>query len=209
MSLFGENESIETEVSMVQPDAFHGLDLLHIRSQIKVPRYGIIKFYDINEKAIVQKAFHEYLRPVDFQAYLSLPLKVCIFRAAKDVVKAVHRHLTDETSEINLVLKDIDFSKLTPQFTKYHGAWFSNVNNRIHSEGLSGNDVQDDARFRELLQTAELSNVTIPFSHGDSVHNVMITRRGSLVLKNQYKDEADELGIVLEVKKKILDMAWK
>lgn len=206
-SFISERETVETVVELENPSFEVDLSLLRVRSQIKHSAHGLIKVYEGEERK--QVSFTEYLQPVDFQAYINRQKNVLVFQAAREVCRGVLLNLKENKCGIELQEVEIDFHKLMQHCNEYFGAWFKGVSTRVQSAGLTGTQIQNDPTFATFLQKGELSNVTIPWMYAGAEHRVMVTKRGGIVLVDNYKDNIGlELRVVMDVQDKLLEKVW-
>ena len=208
LTLWGHQEEIQTRLKFFQKDVA-GFEVWKVESKIPVRVFGIIKFWDSRENQIVERDFHEYLRPVEFYAYVHREDKFVMFRETKKVCRGVFEHIKKKSDTIALREKRVDFSLLRARTKKYSAAWFKKVSANIHAEGLTGDGVEDDPRFKELVAYAPLSSLTVKFKLFDADHRIQITRDAAVVLVQQYESEKTELELVLEFKRAILQNVWK
>jgi hypothetical protein len=206
LTFSGEEEDVETIVTFEACRYQGELDLLRIKSEIRFQTFGFIKAL-VNAKR--QKIdFREYLQPVDFPAYYDEGKKLVIFQAPKKVCRGVLQHLRANPCGFELAEFEVDFAKVLQLNAEYVGAWFKRVSSRVSAAGLSGNQIQDDTLFKSLQQVAALSNVTIPWVYDGLEHPVMITKRGGVVLVQNYEEIGLELDLVTDVQERLLSRVW-
>ncbi len=206
MTFSGENEDVDTVIT-VEAENYEGdLDLLRIKSEIRHQTVGFIKTLVGSKREKIQ--FIEYLQPVDFPAYFHKGRNLMIFQAPKKVCSGVLGLLKAKLCGIELIEVELDFGAVLKLNSEYLGAWFRGASSRVQSVGLSGNQIQDDSLFKNLQQVADLSNVTIPWMHNGVRHPVMLTSRGGVVLVQNYQDIGLELELVMDVQEKLLQKVW-
>ncbi len=208
LTFFGEDEDIETVITMEMSNYENGLSLMRVASSISHKTIGYVKTFIESQKRTVE--FNEYLQPVDFPAYYDESEQIIAFQAPKKVAKGVLGHiLSDPDFEIVLEEMEVDFAEVMKLRSEYLGAWFRSVSARVSAAGLSGNQIQDDSLFKDLSKVAELSNVTIPWGYEGVEHRIMITRSGGIVLVQSYENNIGlELRLVKDVYHNLLKQVW-
>jgi hypothetical protein len=208
LTFSGEQEDVKTTITM-EAEHFEGsLALLRVVSGIKHRTVGYIKTFIGSQKTRVD--FSEYLQPVNFKAYFDSEKKLMIFEAPKKVCRGVLSHLKSRPCGIDLTEMEVDFTKVAQLISEYRGAWFKVVSSRVHTAGLTGSQIQDDALFQDLSKVAALSNVTIPWPFDGIEHHVMVTSRAGVVLVQNYQDNIGiELNLVRDVHDKLLQRVWR
>lgn len=206
MTFSGEEEDIETVVTLEAENYEAGLDLLRIKSEIRYQTIGFIKTLVGSERKRIQ--FNEYLQPVDFFAYYHQQRNLMIFQAPKKICSGVLAHLKAKFCGVELMEVELDFSEVLKLYDEYLAAWFRGASSRVQAVGLSGNQIQEDNLFKNLQQVADLSSVTIPWLNNEVRHRVMLTGRGGVILVDNYQDIGLELEIVLDVQDRLLQKVW-
>lgn len=207
LSMFGDTQTIKTTLRKTSPD-IEGFEQYRIQSEVRVATFGLIRYFDNSLNQYVNRKFSEYLKPVDFSAYLLRSESIVAFQCPHKVAKEVQKHLVGETVRVGLNAKRIDFDRVRQHHDTFAGAWFRKVSANICAEGLHGTDVQIDPRFKELLKIAELSNLTLRYDYEAVHHNVMITRDCAVVFQQVYPNIEIELALLKSVKQAILANAW-
>lgn len=206
MTFSGEEEDVETVITLETENYEAGLDLLRIKSEVRYETIGFIKTLVGSERKRIQ--FNEYLQPVDFFAYFHKDRNLMIFQARKKVCSGVLNHLRAKFCGVELLEVELDFAEVLKRNSEYQAAWFRGASSRVHAVGLSGNQIQEDSLFKELQRNADLSSVTIPWLLNDVRHSVMLTRRGGVILQQNYQDIGLELELVMDVQEKLLKHVW-
>jgi hypothetical protein len=208
MTFSGEGEDVHTTVTMQKRDFEGSLDSLRVQSEVKHETYGFIKTLVDSTRRRLE--FYEYLQPVDFHAYYAAQKKIVIFQAPKKVCKGVLSNLQRSESGIALIEMRVEFPKVLELVDEYLGAWFKGVSARVRTAGLSGDQIQHDRLFKNLLVDGKLSNVVIPWEFEGSTHRIMITEHGAIVLVQDYKSNLGlELRIVMDVLDRLLKLVWE
>ena len=208
MTFFGEDEDVETSLTLENPSFEGSLGLIRVKSEIKHRTYGFIKAVINHERRKFD--FTEYLEPVDFPAYYDESRELMLFQAPKKVCKGVLANLREKPCGVDLIEMEVDFGQVLELCSEYQGAWFRSVSSRVRSAGISGDQIQDDALFKKLLKDGILSNVTIPWMQEDAEHRVMITGSGAIVLVQDYKNNLGlELRLVNDVYEQLLCKVWE
>jgi len=207
MTFFGADDDVETTITLETENFEQSLDLLRIKSEIKHSTMGFIKVVEDNERR--RYDFSEYLEPVDFPAYFDSGRKLILFQAAKKVCRGVVANLRGNPCGVVLAEMQVDFGKILAECSEYLGAWFKGVSARVRAASLSGDQIQDDALFRSLLEKGDLSNVTVPWLYGGAEHRIMVTSRGGIVLVQDYRNNLGlELNLVFDVYERLLTKVW-
>src|SRR5687768_3889069 len=109
MSLWVQNEEIQTKAKYIQKD-LAGFEVWRMESKIPVRVFGIVKLWDPRENEVVERTFNEYLRPVDFYAYVQRDENIVMFQADRKVCRGVFDHIKKKSSTIALREKRVDFA---------------------------------------------------------------------------------------------------
>ena len=207
MTFFGADEDVETTITLETEKFEQSLDLLRVKSEIKHSTMGFIKVVEDDGRR--RYDFSEYLEPVDFPAYRDSGRKLLLFQAPKKVCKGVVANLRGNPCGVDLAEVQVDFGKVLAECSEYLGAWFKGVSARVRAASLSGDQIQEDALFRSLLAKGDLSGVTVPWVYGGAEHRIMVTRRGGIVLVQDYRNNLGlELNLVLDVYERLLLKVW-
>jgi hypothetical protein len=207
MTLFGEQEDIQTTITRQGSNGDGPMSLFRITSEIKHRTQGFIR------KAIdgqrLRLDFVEFLEPIDFPAYHDRNRNLILFNAPKRACRGVLSHLRKKSCGIELVEMEVDFAEVMRRRDECVGAWFRGVSSRVQAAGLSGNRIQDDALFKNLKNTATMSNVTIPWPYDDYEYSIMLTATGAVELVQNIPGNVElEIRIVLDVYEQLLQHVW-
>ena len=207
LTFSGEGEDVDTSFTMENPKFEGSIGYVRVKSQIKHNTVGYIKTLVDHERRKLE--FYEYLQPVDFPAFYDASRNVVMFKAPKKVCRGVLANIHSNECGVALQEMEVDFEKVLDICSEYLGAWFRGVSTRVHSAGLSGDQIQDDPLFKKLLKHGDLSNITVPWQFESAEHRVMLTRHGAIVLVQDYKDnQGIELAIVGDVFDRLLNRVW-
>jgi hypothetical protein len=207
LAMFGANEEVSTRVTKVRVD-IEGFDEFRVQSQIRIATYGVIRYYDAIRRETVTKEFSEYLKPVDFLMYHHPAERFVALQNPRKVCDAVKDNVNRQSQTIRWRDRRVDFATVRQNHAEFAGAWFRQVSANIHAEGLHGENVQNDPRFQELLEIAEMSSLTLRYNYDAAHHKVMITKQSAVVFQQAYPTVEIELALLLSVKQAILDKAW-
>ena len=65
--------------------------------------------------------------------------------------------------------------------------------------------LEKTSEFRQARTAGEISTLSFYFEHDGEIHSVMVTDDGAVVLQDVYHETADEIGLVLDLKRVLLD----
>src|ERR1035438_4150295 len=65
--------------------------------------------------------------------------------------------------------------------------------------------LEKTSEFRQARTAGEISTLSFYFEHDGEIHPVMVTDDGAVVLQDVYHETADEIGLVLDLKRVLLD----
>jgi hypothetical protein len=208
-AFLGEAESISTRLTLTAPGFEGDLDQYRIVSEVKHSALGFIKHYISENEERKKVQFSEYLEPVDYFAFYSAPRQIIAFQAKKETCKGVIGNLRANPCGVVLQEMVVDFKEVLSRCREYQGAWFRNVSTRVRAAALSGDEIQNDALFINLLAAGDLSNVTIPWSFEEGVHSVMITSTAAICLLHDYpENQGFELRLIMNVFDDLLSKVW-
>lgn len=206
-TFFGEKEDIQTTITRQQSDSNGSMSLFRITSEIKHRTRGFIRKAIDGQRSRFD--FNEYLEPIDFPAYLNTNRNLILFNAPKRACRGVLSHLRRKSCGIELVEMEVDFAEVMHRRSECIGAWFRGVSTRVQAAGLSGNQIQEDAFFKNLKKVATMSNVTIPWTYDGYEYSIMLTASGAVELvQNTAGNVALELNIVMDVYEQLLQHVW-
>lgn len=208
MTLSGEDEKVETSISLTKKD-FHGpFSKLQIVTGVRHNTFGYLKTIVDNKRRTL--TFTEFIQPVDFPAYYDEARNVILFQASKKVCRGLISNLRDGATGIDLVEMEVDFRQIFDICPEYLAAWFRDVSSRVKSAGVSGAQIQNDSIFKSMLKLGRMSSVIISWPHEDVHHPMVITSSGSVVLvKNYRKIPSLELQLVIDVYENLLSKVWR
>lgn len=85
------------------------------------------------------------------------------------------------------------------------GVWFSFKNGLIRASALMGANIESTNDFKNYNTLGEISTLSFHFEYNDITHPIMLVNDGTVVLQSNYTEVSQELDLVLEVKKQLLD----
>ena len=68
-----------------------------------------------------------------------------------------------------------------------------------------GAHLEKTAAFREAKTEGDISTLSFYFEDNGEIHPVMVTDDGAVVLQDVYRETADEIQLVLNLKRVLLD----
>ena len=114
---------------------------------------------------------------------------------------------SEAVDKIALRTMQIDMLSLQEKLPSVRGAWFRLKQGFIRAKGYMGDQIQDTAEFCEAKSEGEISTLSFYFldSRDGCMHPIMITEDGAVVLQRTYKRVEEELDLLLQIKKELLD----
>jgi len=179
---------------------------IEIYHEIPTKKVGITTFiYDGVPQEI---EFNKFLTPEKFNAYYDEKENVILFCASKDTCKSAFKQL-NRCFNFNLESIDFDFAKATDHIDNYMGAWFKGLSSELRAAALFGTSVEDNEHFKDFCVSGMISNAIIPFFNGGRMHQIMITKRSSVVLVDHYNNNDEvELKLLSDIYQEVIKPTW-
>ena len=154
-------------------------------------------------------SFAKFIRKGKINAYESAFRKLILLSGKKDDVLDFCK-TTAALNEIKIALLRIDMKALLAKLAEVKLVWFRFPAGMIRASALMEDHLEATDDFERAKAQGDIS--TLSFYVEDSLnlqHPILVTSDGAVVLQDLYKSIAEEVGLVLEVKKFLLDGTYK
>ncbi len=123
---------------------------------------------------------------------------------AKDFIRRLNTH-----EDFQAIERVVDFNLLRPRLEVITGAWFDNMRvSNLSSTGVFGTRVDRSHEFGRAERHGRLKTLNLLYTFGGTEHLLTVTQSGTVVTFAAYDTEEEELDVVLEFKRQILDGCW-
>ncbi len=186
MTITGAPETIHTKITPVQATHKDNFDRLIIETGIKYEVFGYT-YVPINGK-LEKKDFSEYVRTVEFPAYLKRDMNAIILKANHKVASGFLNNIKKGNTGVSLLNAEIDFDKVHSLYSRYIAAWFKEISPNVRSLGMSGIKIEDTVQFKQFLALGVISALGMEFPYEGQQHPIILGKRASVTLYKNYKD---------------------
>jgi len=117
---------------------------------------------------------------------------------------------TATLSEVKIATLRIDMKALLARLAEVKLVWFRFPGGMIRASALMGDHLESTADFKRARAQGDIS--TLSFYVQDSekrVHPILVTDDGTVVLQDLYRSVANEVELVLHVKKVLLEGTYR
>lgn len=158
------------------------------------------------------RTFREFVSPYKFPMYLTREPNgeqpVLWVRTKEQVAGDFIRRL-NTLPDFQAIERRVDFDRLRPQLSMIKGAWFAEMRAaNLSSTAVYGTRVDRSQEFRRAEQQGRLRTLSILHKYHDVDYLMMVTTDGTIVTYDAYDTEEDELDVVIDFKRQILDSCW-
>lgn len=151
-------------------------------------------------------SFGKFIAKGQIMAYQSQEQSLLLLCGRKhDILDFCRR--TAEIPEIDLSTVEVDMTQLQEKLPEINGVWFRCRKGYIRAKAFMGQQIQSTSDFKKAKSEGDISTLSFYFEdpHDSSMHPIMITEDGTVVLQGNYLTVEDELNFVLRVKEALLD----
>lgn len=191
--------------------SFFKKDIQNITNHIK---------YDLKCESKKTQKGRAYNSDVVFDYFISIDEKNAYFNVINNTFivvssRNVFNNFYRSFSKSNANIKNV-FSKICVDFIKIidnqnhlglQGVWLGDYgDNNIDALYLIGNKIEDSSQYQQLIaKGATISNVTIVYNYMNTLHKIMLTRDGGVVLYNKL-DPSDALPLIQDIYNTLLSI---
>lgn len=155
-----------------------------------------------------QEYVSEYRFPVFVVRQENEADPVMVVRTKAEVAKDLMERLR-QVPDFHAIERRVDFAALRPSLTFIKGAWFANMRSaNLAAAGMFGDHVDRSDEFMRAERLGTLSSLSVFYRCGDRQYHTMITSSGGIVLYDSFDSEEEELDVVLQIKRELLDGCW-
>ncbi len=154
-------------------------------------------------------SFAKFIRKGFIQAYYSSSRNLLLLTGKKDDILDFCK-VTATLPEIKIATISIDMKALLAKLAEVKLVWFRFPAGMIHASALMGSHLELTADFERAKAEGEISTLSFYVQDKDEkVHPIMVTDDGAIVLQDLYHTVADEVELVLHVKRILLDGIYR
>ncbi|HEV2341234.1 MAG TPA: hypothetical protein VGS15_05500 [Candidatus Acidoferrales bacterium] len=156
-----------------------------------------------------QVRFARFIRRGIISAYQSSARSLMLLSGKKDDILDFCK-TTASLGEIKLAVLQIDMKALLAKLAEVKLVWFNFPGGMIRASALMGDHLETTADFERARSQGEISTLSFYVESKEDIHHpVMVTSDGTVVLQDLYRSIADEVELVLNVKKELLDGTYR
>jgi len=208
MTITGAPETIHTKITPV-PATHHkdGFERLRVETGIKYEVFGYT-YVPFNGK-LERKDFSEYVKTVEFPAYVNRDANTLILKASDKVAKGFLKNVEQGNTGIKPLNAEIDFDKVHKQNPTYIAAWFKGISPNVRSLGMSGFKIEDTEQFRQCLALGVISALAMEYPYEGVQNGFVLGKRASVSLyKNYTKSHINESSLIIKIFDEIVSESW-
>jgi hypothetical protein len=153
---------------------------------------------EIAFRRINDSAFQKFIRKEFIYAFSSNIKMLLILSGKKKFVLDFCRK-TIFINEIKLNTLTIDMGSLLTKLPHVKGVWFHFNNGLVRASALMGTNLESTSDFQKFKNEGDISTLSFLYEFNNTLHPIMVTNDGTIVLYNNYKEIADEIALVLSV----------
>ncbi len=153
---------------------------------------------------IGSKTYSKIIRKCIIKTYYSKGTNLLLLSGKKADIWDFCRK-TNDFQDVKLSTIKVDMKKLLRKLASVKLVWFNFPQGPIHASALMGSGVERTPDFKKYKEIGDISTLSFHFEILDSLHPVMVTGDGAVVLQENYENISDEVKIVIMVKKELLD----
>jgi hypothetical protein len=207
MTITGAPETIHTKITPLQTALIEKFEPLRIETGIKYEVFGYT-YIPINGK-LEKKDFSEYVRTVEFPAYLNRDLRVIILKANHKVAAGFLKNIRSANTGISLLNTQIDFNKVHELFPRYIAAWFKNLSPNLKSGALSGINIENTVQFKQFLKLGEISALGMDFSYEGQSQPFILGKHSAVSLYKPNKSGlVHEAKLIIRIFEQFVSKTW-
>lgn len=152
--------------------------------------------------------FNYFFEPLDFYLYYNKDSSFCLIQTRTKVAIDFLKEL-NKTGDFDLQTVKIDYSKMYPIINEISGAWIADLKgDYLKTAGLFGHHVDKSEEFKQAAKEGEVSSLRLRFINENSKeeHAVGISRKGAIVLYDNFNQIEDEINLVIEIYNKLINI---
>jgi len=180
------------------------------KARDKVVKDDFIKYlieHEMEECALGrfnEEIFNKYIRREYIHSFQSDSLQLFILNGKKRFVIDFCKK-TKEWNYILLKTIQINMGSLLEKLPHVKGVWFSFKNGLIRASALMGANIEATNDFKKYNTEGEISTLSFHFDYDGFTHPIMLVNDGTVVLQSNYQEVSQELDLVLEIKRQLID----
>jgi len=151
-----------------------------------------------------EEVFNKFIRKEYIHSFYSNSHQLFILNGKKKFVLDFCKK-TKDWNYIVIKTIQIDMGSLLEKLPHVKGVWFSFKNGLIRASALMGANIESTNDFKNYNTLGEISTLSFHFEYNNITHPIMLVNDGTVVLQSNYTEISQELDLVLEVKKQLLD----
>jgi hypothetical protein len=156
-----------------------------------------------------QVSFARFIRRGMINAYESQSHGLILLSGKKDDVLDFCK-TTAGLPEIKIALLRIDMKALLAKLAEVKLVWFRFPAGMIRASALMGDHLEATTDFERAKAQGDISTLSFYVQDSsDDQHPTMVTNDGTVVLQDLYKSISDEVELVLQVKRLLLDGTYQ
>lgn len=156
--------------------------------------------------------FQEFVSPYTFTMYViheSNGDHPTLWVRTKDKVATDFVRRLNTLPGFLAIERRIDFNLLRPRLDMIKGAWFAEMQAaNLSSTAVFGTRVDRSDEFQRAELQGRLRTLTVLHNYGGTDYLLMVTTDGTVVAYDAFDTEEDELDVVLDFKRRVLDGCW-
>jgi hypothetical protein len=163
--------------------------------------------HEMEENAIGRinsQSFSRYIRQEKIGAFQSQNNNMLLLSGKKRFVIDFTRK-TKELPDLKIRLANVNMAQLLAKLPSVRGVWFNFPKGLISASALMGNNLETTTDFEKFKTTGEISTLSFVYDFGGIGHPIMITTDGTVVLQSNYDEVSNEIILVLEIERKLLN----
>lgn len=154
---------------------------------------------------INDQKFSAFIQLGLIKAYYSPSRRLLLLTGKKEDILDFCRH-TAYLPDIKVATISIDMKALLSKLGEVKLAWFRFPKGLIRASALMGAHLEKTAAFKVAKTEGDISTLSFYLEDdGGEIHPVMVTNDGAVVLQDLYRETADEIELVLKLKRVLLD----
>lgn len=180
------------------------------KSRDKVSKDDFVKYlieHEMEECAYGrynEEVFNKYIRREHIHSFQSDSLQLLILNGKKKFVLDFCKK-TKYWNYLLIKTIQIDMGSLLAKLPHVKGVWFNFPNGLIRASALMGANIEGTTDFQKYNTEGEISTLSFHFDYYNIMHPIMLVNDGTVVLQSNYSEVSQELDLVLEVKKQLID----
>lgn len=152
-------------------------------------------------------AFPYYIGKHTFSSYYAEDQRLMLVKTRKLIAHHAMRALTRD-HRVEIEKQGIDLMSIKDLIQGLKGAYITVDNSPdINALAYWGSNVDGDIRFEQALQEGRMYHVRLDYDYNGTFFHIGVSEDRGIVLYDSNLDEYNELDLVLDIKKRIVDKA--